>query len=111
MVTEDFYCDQVLSGKTVVDRVRETENVLAYHHTKPFYPLHIVVIPKKHIPSLLHLEKKDDTLLLEMMGVIREVASQVQDEHGACKVITNMGDYQDSKHLHWHIVSGQPLQS
>jgi histidine triad (HIT) family protein len=29
-------------------------------------------------------------------------------EQGACRVLTNLGDYQDSKHLHWHIISGEP---
>jgi histidine triad (HIT) family protein len=31
-------------------------------------------------------------------------------EHGACRVITNLGEYQDSKHLHWHVAAGQPLK-
>lgn len=35
-MSEDFYCDEVLSGKTKVNKVLETENVLAYHHTRPF---------------------------------------------------------------------------
>ncbi|MDX8342465.1 MULTISPECIES: HIT domain-containing protein [Rossellomorea] len=107
-MTNDFYCDEVLSGKTEVKKVLETDQVLAYHHTKPFYPVHIVAIPKQHIPSLLTLE--DDGLLLELMDVIKKVARMVTDEHGACKVITNLGDYQDSKHLHWHIVSGKALR-
>jgi histidine triad (HIT) family protein len=38
-MTEDFYCDEVLSGKTQVNKVLETEYVLAYYHTKPFYPI------------------------------------------------------------------------
>jgi histidine triad (HIT) family protein len=106
LMTEDFYCEEVLSGRTRVKVVRETANVLAYHHTRPFWPVHIVVIPKRHIASLLTLEKTDDTLLLELLGVVREVAKAVLDEHGACRVLTNLGRYQDSKHLHWHVSSG-----
>ena len=108
-MTEDFYCDEVLSCKTQVEKVLETENVLAYHHTRPFYPVHIVAIPKKHISSLITLEESDNKLLLELLGVIRKIAAMVTEEKGACRVITNVGDYQDSKHLHWHIVSGKPL--
>ncbi|MGW6048889.1 HIT domain-containing protein [Bacillus mycoides] len=109
-MTEDFYCDEVLSGKTQVNKVLETENVLAYYHTKPFYPVHIVAIPKKHISSLITLEEGDNRLLLELLGVIKKVATMVTEENGACRVITNLGDYQDSKHLHWHIVYGKPLR-
>lgn len=109
-MTDDFYCDEVLSGKTQVKKVLETENVLAYHHTKPFYPVHIVAFPKKHISSLITLEESDDGLLLELLGVIKKVATMVTEKNGACRVITNLGDYQDSKHLHWHIVFGKPLR-
>ena len=88
----------------------ETEHVLDYYHTKPFYPVHIVAIPKKHISSLITLEESDNDLLLELLDVIKQVATKVTEEHGACRVITNLGDYQESKHLHWHIISGKPLR-
>ena len=88
----------------------ETEHVLAFYHTKPFYPVHIVAIPKKHISSLITIEESDNDLLLELLDVIKQVATKVTEEHGACRVITNLGDYQESKHLHWHIISGKPLR-
>ena len=109
-MTDDFYCDEVLSGRTQVKVVRETGNVLAYHHTCPFWPVHIVVIPKRHIASLLTLEESDNELLLELLRVVREVAKEVMAEHGACRVLTNLGNYQDSKHLHWHVSAGEGRQ-
>ena len=109
-MTDDFYCDEVLSGRTPVEKVAETEGVLAYRHTRPFYPVHVVVIPKRHVASLLTLEEADAPLLLEMIAVVREVAARVVEEHGACRVLTNLGDYQESKHLHWHVASGRPLR-
>jgi len=109
-MSEDFYCDEVLNGNTKVNTVLETENVLAYHHTRPFYPVHIVAIPKKHISSLLTLEASDNELLLELIGVIKQVAAQVTEQYGSCRITTNLGNYQDSKHLHWHIAYGDPLR-
>jgi histidine triad (HIT) family protein len=109
-MTSDFYCDEVLNGRTEVDKVTETENVLAYYHTNPFYPVHIVVIPKRHISSLLTLEEEDNDLLLELFAVIKKVAAQVTGEHGASRVITNLGNYQDSKHLHFHVIFGKALR-
>lgn len=108
-MVEDFYCEEVLSGRTPVLKVIETDNVLAYHHTRPFYPVHIVVVPKKHISSLITLESDENDLLIELMNIIKKVASQVVAEHGACRVTTNLGNYQDSKHLHFHVVYGQPF--
>lgn len=106
-MTEDFYCENVLSGSIEVDKVHETENVLAYHHTRPFWETHIVVIPKRHISSLLTLEVNDSELFLELFDVIRLVAADVVSKKGAARVLTNLGDYQDSKHLHFHIYSGK----
>lgn len=101
---EDFYCDEVLSGKTTVEKVFETENVLAYHHTRPFWETHIVVIPKTHVDSLLTVEPE---LLAELLDVVRTVAANVVAEKGAARVLTNLGEYQDSKHLHFHVGSGK----
>lgn len=104
----DFYCDEVLSGRTAVSKVVETAHVLAFHHTRPFYLVHVVVIPKRHVSSLLTLGAEDNDLLLELVGVIKQVAAQIMEAHGACRVITNLGEYQESKHLHWHVVCGRP---
>lgn len=109
-MTDDFYCDEVLSGRTAVIRVRETTNVLAFQHTQPYWPVHIVVIPKRHISSLLTTEASDAALLLELLDVIRMVAADVVASDGACRVLTNLGKYQDSKHLHWHVSAGEPLR-
>ena len=105
----DFYCDEVLSGRLSVEVVAETPRVLAFRHTRPAYPVHIVVIPKLHIPSLVDFAPGDDTLLLELIGVVRTVADQMLRDHGACRVVTNLGGYQESKHLHWHVISGERL--
>jgi len=104
---DDFYCDEVLSGRTPVQILHESAHVLAYLHTRPAYPVHIVVIPKLHVDSLLTLD--DDTLLIELLAVVRQVAAEVVAAHGACRVVTNLGRYQESKHLHWHVVSGDRL--
>ncbi len=42
----DFYCDEVLSVRTPVTIVRETDDVLAFHHTRPYWAVHIVVVPR-----------------------------------------------------------------
>jgi ADP-ribose pyrophosphatase YjhB (NUDIX family)/diadenosine tetraphosphate (Ap4A) HIT family hydrolase len=104
----DFYCDEVLSGRRPVGVVRETAGVLAFHHTRPSYTgAHFVVIPKTHVASLLAPEA--DFVLPEIVAVVREIAADVLRDFGACRVVTNLGDYQDSHHLHWHVVSGDRI--
>ena len=106
-MAEDFYCDEVLSGKTPVEKVFETDSVLAYHHTRPFWEKHIVVIPKTHVDSLLTVEKD---LLEELLNVVKMMAAGVMGETGAARVLTNLGDYQESKHLHFHVSSGEKIR-
>ncbi|MBX7054883.1 MAG: HIT domain-containing protein [Pyrinomonadaceae bacterium] len=107
---EDFYCDNVLSGRIEVERIHETANVLAFRHTRPFWEIHIVVIPKRHISSFLTLESSDDSLVLELLTAVRKVAGDVVDDCGAARILTNLGEYQESKHLHFHVYSGQRIR-
>ncbi|WP_406358568.1 HIT family protein [Streptomyces sp. NBC_00658] len=99
----DFYCHQAIPGLVDIDVVAETDRVLAFHHTRPAHPVHIVVVPKEHVPSLVDLGSDDAELLREVMDVVREVAGKVRTEHGAASITTNEGLYQESKHMHWHI--------
>ncbi len=107
---EDFYCEQVLNNKISVKKVVETDNILSYFHTKPFWPVHIVVIPKKHISSLLTVTSAENDILLELIDVVKQVAAKVTDENGASSILTNLGKYQDSKHLHFHVSYGEPVR-
>ena len=104
----NYYRDRVLNGAEVVDRVYESRSFLGFRHTRPSYPVHIVVIPKAEIDNLLSLP--DDPILVgEMMEALRAVSKQVVAEHGRCRVITNLGEYQESKHLHWHVIAGERI--
>lgn len=98
----DFYCDEVLSGRLAVETVAETDTVLAFRHTRPHYATHIVVTPKRHVESLAEIDPGDE-LLRELIAVVQEAAALVVDERGGAHVVTNLGKYQDSKHLHFHV--------
>jgi histidine triad (HIT) family protein len=106
----DFYCERVLSGQIAVQRVAETEQVLAFHHTEPYWPVHIVIIPKRHISSLATLEPGDLPVAHELLTVATELCRRVTAEHGGCRLSTNSGDYQTTKHLHFYIHYGPRLR-
>jgi len=100
----DFYCDAVFSGRTAVSMLHEDDEVVAFEHTRPAYDrAHVVVVPRSHVLDLL---ETDTPLLHAVLDVVRLQARRILQEHGACRVITNLGEYQDSRHLHWHVVSG-----
>lgn len=106
----DFYCDLAIPKKIEIKIEYEDEFVLAYHHTKPGWPLHIVVVPKKHIPSFTNRSAGDDETVNRVLKVVQEIAKKVEKQAGACRIITNLGNYQDSKHLHFHVCSGEVLK-
>jgi histidine triad (HIT) family protein len=109
-MTNDFYCDEVLSGRTPVEVVMETDDVLAFHHTRPYWQVHIVVIPKVHVPSLTDVGGYDLGIVHRVLELVRSVAADVEQRHGACRVATNLGAYQESKHLHFHVGFGEVIR-
>jgi histidine triad (HIT) family protein len=106
----DFYCDLAIPRAIPLDVVHEDDLVLAYHHTRPFWEVHVVVVPKRHISSLTTVEATDEVDVRALLAVVQQVAKDVEVEHGAAAVLTNLGTYQDSKHLHVHVHSGPQLR-
>lgn len=103
---DDFYCDVAIPHSEALRVVHDDARVLAFQHTKPFWDVHVVVVPKRHIPSLTATTDADEADLRALFAAVRSVAGGVEAEHGAAAVLTNLGRYQDSKHLHVHVHSG-----
>jgi len=101
----DFYCDVAIPHAERLAVVHESDAVLAFHHTRPAWKTHYVVVPKRHIASLTTVTESDEPVVRELLSVVQELARQVETSQGAARVLTNLGDYQDSKHLHVHVVS------
>ena len=102
----DFYCDIALPQQGALDIVYNSELVLAFRHTKPYWEQHVVVVPKQHISSLLELGSDDGELLHDLLHTVQLVAADFKREFGAARIVSNLGRYQDSKHLHVHIGFG-----
>lgn len=102
--TTDFYCDLVFSGELKIDKVKETEGLLAFRHTRPSYEHHIVIVPKKHVSNLLEVE--DMGIIAEVFTIARDIILDQGWDQTNFRIITNGGSFQDSKHLHFHLVSG-----
>lgn len=107
---DDIYCDEILSGRLPVETVAETDRVLAFHHSRPFWRTHIIVIPKAHVSSLVGEDLADD-LLAELLTVVRSIARKVAEAAGEAGVMTYVGKLQHSKHLHWHVVAGDQIRA
>jgi len=89
----DFYCDKILKGLIHVPVYLENEHVFAFHHTNPLWEHHVVLLPKRHVESLITLEEADNDLLLELLRTAKTIARDFMDRFGACRVYTNLGEY------------------
>jgi histidine triad (HIT) family protein len=103
MATRDWFCEDVLSGKLDIKKVWEDERVLAFHHPKPKAEIHVVVIPKQHVESLLDPLALDGALLSSMMQAIQNVAHQLGLDQTGFFVRANAAAPGVTPHMHWHI--------
>ena len=101
----DWFCDDVLTGKAPIERVFEDELVLAFHHPRPIAPFHVVIIPKRHTPSLLGPEALDPALLMAMVRAVQKVASGLDVSTAGVKLTANAGAPGVTPHMHWHVTS------
>jgi len=107
---KDFYCEQVISGRLKVDIIFETDSVLAFHHTKPYWKEHVVIIPKIHLDSLTSYPNTTE-LNHEFFEAIQLVTSMFEEKFGGCRISSNVGSYQTTKHLHWYVHFGERLRA
>lgn len=105
MAHYDWYCDDVLPGNLEVDRVYEDERVLAFHHPRPSSEVHVVVIPKAHVPSLLDRSAIDGALLESMLRAIQTAATSLGlDDGRGFYVRANAAAPGVTPHMHWHVL-------
>lgn len=106
-VLECGFCKLVSNLSSERDNLKivyESDSVLAFHSTKPFAEVHIVIISKRHIPSIFDLRDEDDDLKLEIMSAIKIASQEVINLKGACKLEMYLGAFQQMQHLHCHVI-------
>jgi histidine triad (HIT) family protein len=105
----DCIFDQIASGKVPSDIVYQDETVMAFKDIHPKAPVHVLIIPKKHISSMLEITKEDLPVIAHMMEVANIVAKQ-QGINAYKLVINNGGDVgQAVMHLHMHLLGGKSI--
>lgn len=104
MAKRDHYCEDILSGAREVQRVYEDDRVLAFHHPFPISQIHVVVIPKTHIESVLSPEARDGELLASMLQAIQEVAASLGLDKKGFFIRANAAAPGVTPHMHWHVV-------
>ncbi len=94
-----------MSGKLAVRRIWEDNLVVAFHHPYSQTGVHAVVIPKRHVESILHPNALDEGLLSSMVHAVQKVARISGLDKKGFFVRTNAAHPEVTPHMHWHIAS------
>lgn len=89
--------------------VFENENIFAFRDVSPGAPVHILVIPKRHIPGIEAAGNQDSALLGEIQVVLRDLAKSENLEKSGYRIVVNSGPDagQAVAHLHYHLLGGR----
>lgn len=108
---EDCLFCKIIKREIPSTIVYEDEEILAFRDINPVAPVHVLVIPKKHISSLVDLKPEDEALVGRIYSVINKIAKQENVFESGFRVVVNCGEDggQEVKHLHFHLLGGKKL--
>ena len=104
-----IFC-KIIAGEIPAAKVYEDDKIFAFKDIAPMAPVHVLVIPKKHIASADEINAENSGYVARIFEKIPEIAKNAGAENGY-RVITNCGEdgCQSVKHLHFHILGGVKL--
>lgn len=108
MAEESCIFCQIVRGEKPARFIYENDVLAAFHDIKPAAPVHVLVVPKKHIRSVNDLEEEDRVIMGEMILRSKEIAARVSLDQSGYKLVINTerGAGQIIFHLHLHIIGG-----
>jgi histidine triad (HIT) family protein len=105
-----LFCD-IAAGTRPAQVVYEDDRVMAFHDIRPQAPVHVLVIPRRHVTSLLDLEPGDDALGGALVRTARDLARELGVGERGFRLVMNCGDDAGYSvyHVHLHLLGGRPL--
>ena len=105
-----IFC-KIINGEIPSEIVYEDEEILAFKDIAPKAPVHIIVIPKKHIGKITEMEKEDEAVIGKIYSAINKIAEKQGIAEKGFRVIINCGEDggQEVNHVHFHLLGGTKL--
>jgi histidine triad (HIT) family protein len=110
-ITADCIFCRIVRGEIPAKKVHEDDDVLAFHDVRPAAPVHFLIIPKEHVPTLYDASMKQHKALGKMLALAGELARKEGAADGF-RTIVNTGrvGHQEVYHVHMHVLGGpEPL--
>jgi histidine triad (HIT) family protein len=105
-----LFC-KIVREEIPAEIVFENESILAFKDIKPLSPIHILIIPKKHIGSINDLEESDKEIISQSIFKARDIAKDMGIAEGGYKLLYRTGENggQEVEHIHLHLIGGAKL--
>ncbi len=106
-----LFC-KISSGEMDTDFVYEDDQVVVFEDINPQAPVHLLIVPKKHIADLNHLEASENDLIGHVYQVAKKMAAENGIADSGYRLVSNCGDEggQTVYHIHFHLLGGRELQ-
>ena len=107
---ECIFC-QIVAGKVPSELLYQDEKVIAFRDINPQAPVHLIIIPKNHISSLIHLSEAQLPIIGRMVNAANELAKKEGISESGYRLVINCGKEggQLVPHLHMHLLGGKKL--
>lgn len=98
-----IFCD-IVAGRSAARIELTTDQVVVFHDINPLMRVHLLIVPRKHIPSVLDFGPQHGPLLVAMVAVARALVERFGIA-GAYRLAFNGGRFQHVPHVHWHLLA------
>ena len=105
-----IFC-KIINKEIPANVVYEDNEIIAFKDINPVAPIHILVVPKKHIKEITDLTEEDENVIGRIYTVINKIAKDNNIDEKGFRVIINCGEDggQVVKHIHFHLLGGKKL--
>ncbi len=102
---------KIVAGEIPADILYQDEGLIAFRDINPLAPTHLLIIPRKHIPSLGHLSEAESSLIGDMVNTANQLAKREGISESGYRLAINCGKQggQLVPHLHMHLLGGRQL--
>ena len=109
---EDCLFCKIINREISANIVFENDNILAFEDIEPQAPIHLLIIPKKHIASINDIEPKDNNICGDMLLAAKEIANMMNVDGSGFRTIfnTNEDAGQTVFHIHMHFLAGRKMK-
>ncbi len=104
---------KIVTGEIPADILYQDDEIIAFRDINPLAPTHLLIIPRKHIPSLARLSEADSPLVGNMVNAANQLAKREGVAEGGYRLVLNCGKQggQLVPHLHMHLLGGRQLSN